>query len=73
MKFVVVHNEFLFSYLVLRSEPQEWGLLLYGLFRAGGVSGMAAANIVGIVPMVALVALAQDRIVSGLTRGALKE
>jgi multiple sugar transport system permease protein len=69
----VVYNEFFFSYLVLRSEPQEWGVLLHGLFRAGGVSGMAAASIVGIVPMVALVALAQDRIVSGLTRGALKE
>nr|WP_232342832.1 carbohydrate ABC transporter permease [Halosimplex litoreum] len=73
LTFVVVYNEFFFSYLVLRSEPQEWGVLLHGMFRAGGVSGMAAASIVGIVPMAALVALAQDRIVSGLTRGALKE
>jgi multiple sugar transport system permease protein len=34
---------------------------------------MAAASIVGVVPMAALVALAQDKIVSGLTQGALKE
>jgi multiple sugar transport system permease protein len=73
LSFIVVYNEFFFSYLMLRSDPREWGVLLHGMFRAGGVSGMAAASIVGVVPMAVLVALAQDKIVSGLTRGALKE
>jgi multiple sugar transport system permease protein len=34
---------------------------------------MAAASIVGVLPVVILVVVAQERIVSGLTSGALKE
>jgi multiple sugar transport system permease protein len=34
---------------------------------------MAAASIVGVIPILILVIVAQERIVSGLTAGALKE
>jgi multiple sugar transport system permease protein len=73
LTFIIVYNEFFFSFLMLESDPGEWGVLLHGVFRAGGASGMAAASIVGIVPMAIIVALAQGRIVSGFTQGALKE
>jgi multiple sugar transport system permease protein len=73
LTFIIVYNEFFFSFLMLEGNPEEWAVLLHGVFRAGGFSGMAAASIVGVVPMAVIVALAQDRIVSGLTRGALKK
>ena len=78
LTFIITYNEFFFSFLMLEGNPQEWGVLLHGVFRFQGTRSqaynlMAAASIVGVVPMAALVALAQDKIVSGLTQGALKE
>ena len=78
LTFIITYNEFFFSFLMLEGNPQDWGVLLHGVFRFQGTRSqaynlMAAASIVGIVPMAALVALAQDKIVSGLTQGALKE
>jgi len=78
LTFIITYNEFFFSFLMLEGNPQDWGVLLHGVFRFQGTRSqaynlMAAASIVGVVPMAALVALAQDKIVSGLTQGALKE
>ena len=78
LTFIIVYNEFFFSFLMLESNPQEWGVILHGIFRFQGTRAqaynlMAAASLIGVVPMAAVVALAQDKIVSGLTQGALKE
>nr|WP_224829949.1 carbohydrate ABC transporter permease [Saliphagus infecundisoli] len=78
LTFIIVYNEFFFSFLMLEGNPQEWGVLLHGIFRYQGTRSqahnlMAAASLVGVIPMAAIVALAQDKIVSGLTQGALKE
>lgn len=78
LTFIIVYNEFFFSFLMLKGDAQEWGVLLHGILRFQGTRAqaynlMAAASLVGVIPMAALVALAQDKIVSGLTQGALKE
>ena len=78
LTFIIVYNEFFFSFLMLEGNPEEWGVLLHGILRFQGTRAqaynlMAAASIVGVVPMAVVVALAQDKIVSGLTRGALKQ
>ena len=78
LTFIIVYNEFFFSFLMLEGNAQEWGVLLHGIFRYQGTRSqahnlMAAASLVGVVPMAVIVALAQDKIVSGLTQGALKE
>jgi len=78
LTFIIVYNEFFFSFLMLEGNAQEWGVLLHGIFRYQGTRSqahnlMAAASLVGVVPMAVIVALDQDKIVSGLTQGALKE
>jgi len=78
LTFIIVYNEFFFSFLMLEGSPEDWGVLLHGILRFQGTRAqaynlMAAASIVGVVPMAIIVALAQDKIVSGLTQGALKE
>lgn len=78
LTFIIVYNEFFFSFLMLEGNAQEWGVLLHGIFRFQGTRSqahnlMAAASLVGVIPMAVIVALAQDKIVSGLTQGALKE
>ena len=78
LTFIIVYNEFFFSFLMLEGNAEEWGVLLHGILRYQGTRSqahnlMAAASLVGVIPMAALVALAQDKIVSGLTQGALKE
>jgi multiple sugar transport system permease protein len=78
LTFIIVYNEFFFSFLMLEGNPEDWGVLLHGILRFQGTRAqaynlMAAASIVGVVPMAVVVALAQDKIVSGLTQGALKE
>jgi multiple sugar transport system permease protein len=78
LTFIIVYNEFFFSFLMLGSDPHEWAVILHGIFRFQGTRAqaynmMAAASLIGVLPMATIVALAQDKIVSGLTQGALKE
>jgi multiple sugar transport system permease protein len=78
LTFIIVYNEFFFSFLMLEGSAQEWAVILHGIFRYQGARSqafnlMAAASLIGVLPMATLVALAQDKIVSGLTQGALKE
>ncbi|RRJ30141.1 carbohydrate ABC transporter permease [Halocatena pleomorpha] len=77
LSFIIVYNEFFFSYLMV-SGTGDWSPILHGIFQFQGSQQvaydlMAAASIIGVVPMAILVMVAQDYIVSGLTQGALKE
>ncbi|MFC7136899.1 carbohydrate ABC transporter permease [Halobaculum litoreum] len=80
LTFISVYNEFFFSQLMNNGQPANWAPIVGGLLslqRAGqfqvtyGV--MAAGSIIAVVPVAILVVVAQERIVSGLTAGALKE
>ena len=80
LTFISVYNEFFFSQLMNNGQPDNWAPIVGGLLqlqRAGqfevtyGV--MAAGSIIAVVPVAILVVVAQERIVSGLTAGALKE
>ncbi len=78
LTFIIVYNEFFFSYLMVSGTAGEWAPVLHGIFQFQGSQQvaydlMAAASIIGVVPVAILVMIAQDRIVSGLTQGALKE
>ncbi|RDI70062.1 carbohydrate ABC transporter permease [Halopelagius longus] len=78
LTFIIVYNEFFFSYLMVNGTVDSWSPVLHGILAFQGTQQvaynlMAAASIVGVVPMAILVMVAQDRIVSGLTQGALKE
>ncbi|MCU4740511.1 carbohydrate ABC transporter permease [Halobacteria archaeon AArc-m2/3/4] len=79
LTFIAVYNEYFFSSIMaLGNEPQQWsplvgGLLQYQSLYSTEFNLMAAASIVGVLPVVILVVVAQERIVSGLTAGALKE
>jgi len=53
-------------------RPENRAPILWGIRPYGGRLA-AAASIVGVVPMAAIVFLAQRRIVSGLARGAVRE
>jgi len=61
-------------------QPENWAPIVGGLLslqRAGqfevtyGI--MAAGSIIAVIPVAVLVVIAQEKIVSGLTSGALKE
>jgi multiple sugar transport system permease protein len=80
LTFISVYNEFFFSFLMNNGQPGNWAPILAGILqlqRAGQFeatfNAMAAASIVGVLPVAILVVIAQERIVSGLTAGALKE
>jgi len=78
LTFIIVYNEFFFSYLMVTGTADSWAPVLHGILQFQGTQSvaynlMAAASIIGVLPMALLVMLAQDRIVSGLTQGALKE
>ncbi|WP_247002039.1 carbohydrate ABC transporter permease [Halosolutus gelatinilyticus] len=79
LTFIAVYNEYFFSSIMaLQNEPQQWsplvgGILSYQTQYTTDFNLMAAASIVGVLPMVILVVVAQEKIVSGLTEGALKE
>ncbi|MCO8243738.1 MULTISPECIES: carbohydrate ABC transporter permease [unclassified Haladaptatus] len=77
LTFIIVYNEFFFSYLMVNGAVENWAPVLHGIFQFQGTQSvaynmMAAASIVGVIPMAIIVLIAQDRIVSGLTQGALK-
>lgn len=80
LTFIAVYNEFFFSQLMNNGQPENWAPIVGGLLslqRAGqfevtyGV--MAAGSIIAVIPVAILVVVAQEKIVSGLTSGALKE
>ncbi|SDR14471.1 carbohydrate ABC transporter permease [Natronobacterium texcoconense] len=79
LTFIAVYNEYFFSSIMaLQNEPEQWsplvgGILSYQTQYTTDFNLMAAASIVGVLPMLILVVVAQERIVSGLTEGALKE
>lgn len=78
LTFINVYSEFFFSYLMTDGQAQNWGPLVWGILGyqtqyAASYNLMAAASIIGVLPVAILVVIAQERIVSGLTSGALKE
>jgi len=78
LTFISVYNEFFFGFLMTDGQPDHWAPIVWGIFRFQGqyadlYNYMAAASLIGIVPVAVLVVVAQERIVSGLTAGALKE
>ncbi|QFU81192.1 carbohydrate ABC transporter permease [Natronorubrum aibiense] len=79
LTFIAVYNEYFFSSIMaLQNQPQQWsplvgGILSYQTQYTTDFNLMAAASIVGVLPMLIIVVVAQEKIVSGLTEGALKE
>ncbi len=79
LTFIAVYNEYFFSSIMATSpEAATWSPIVGGILNYQGqyttqFNLMAAASIVGVLPVVILVIVAQERIVSGLTSGALKE
>ncbi|SDJ54863.1 carbohydrate ABC transporter permease [Natronorubrum texcoconense] len=79
LTFIAVYNEYFFSSIMaLQNQPEQWsplvgGILSYQTQYTTDFNLMAAASIVGVLPMLILVVVAQEKIVSGLTDGALKE
>ncbi|MFC5279024.1 carbohydrate ABC transporter permease [Halorubrum rubrum] len=79
LTFITVYNEYFFSSIMaLENSPENWSPLLGGILSyqtqyTTEFNLMAAASIVGVLPIVIIVIVAQERIVSGLTAGGLKE
>jgi len=80
LTFIAVYNEFFFSFLMNNGQPGNWAPIVGGLLqlqRAGQFeatfSVMAAGSIIAVLPVAILVVIAQEKIVSGMTAGALKE
>jgi multiple sugar transport system permease protein len=80
LTFIAVYNEFFFSFLMTDGGAGDWAPIVGGLIRlqrAGQFevtfSVMAAGSIIAVLPVTILVVVAQEKIVSGLTSGALKE
>ncbi|WP_290814959.1 carbohydrate ABC transporter permease [Halovivax sp.] len=78
LTFIAVYNEFFFSFLMTDGQPENWAPILEGILGYQGqyeilFNLMAAASIIGVIPVAILVVVAQEKIVSGLTAGALKE
>ncbi|RBI64157.1 carbohydrate ABC transporter permease [halophilic archaeon] len=78
LTFINVYNEFFFSFLMTDGQAKNWAPIVWGILGyqgqyASSYNLMAAASIVGVLPIAILVVIAQEKIVSGLTAGALKE
>lgn len=78
LTFIYVYNEFFFSFLMTNGQADNWAPIVWGIVGyqtqyAAAYHQMAAASIVGVLPVAILVVVAQERIVSGLTSGALKQ
>lgn len=77
LTFIAVYNEFFFGYLMTDGQASHWAPVTWGILHFQGQYGsaynlMAAASIIGVIPVAILVVVAQEKIVSGLTAGALK-
>ncbi|ESS11464.1 MAG: carbohydrate ABC transporter membrane protein 2, CUT1 family [uncultured archaeon A07HR60] len=78
LTFITVYTEFFFSFLMTGNTAADWapvvdGVLAFQTQYTVRYDLQAAASLVAIVPVAILVVVAQDRIISGLTQGALKE
>ncbi|WP_135661514.1 carbohydrate ABC transporter permease [Halorhabdus rudnickae] len=78
LTFITVYTEFFFSFLMTGDQASEWAPIVNGVLAFQSQYTVrydlqAAASLVAIVPVAILVVLAQEKIVSGLTQGALKE
>lgn len=78
LTFISVYNEFFFSFLMNNGAAENWAPIVGGILGLQGQFDtpyhlMAAASIIGVLPVAILVIIAQEKIVSGLTAGALKE
>jgi len=78
LTFITVYNEYFFSSLMTDGQVQNWAPMLEGILKFQGqyqvlYDLMAAASIVAVLPVTILVIVAQEKIVSGLTAGAVKE
>ena len=78
LTFIAVYNEFFFGYLMTDGQAQNWAPVVWGILNFQGQYAdfynlMAAASIIGVLPVAIIVVVAQEKIVSGLTAGALKE
>jgi multiple sugar transport system permease protein len=80
LTFIAVYNEFFFSFLMNDGQAGNWAPIVGGILQlktAGQFQStfslMAAGSIVAVLPVAVLVVVAQEKIVSGLTSGALKE
>lgn len=78
LTFISVYTEFFFSFLMTGDSAAEWAPIVNGVLAfqtrfTVRYDLQAAASLIAIVPVAILVVVAQDKIVSGLTQGALKE
>lgn len=78
LTFIIAYNDFFFSFLLTTGSPGDWSPLVHGImqFVDLGVRPynlMAAASLWGLIPVTILVLIGQQKIVSGLTSGGLKE
>ena len=78
LTFISVYNEFFFSFLMTDGQASSWAPLVWGLTSYQSqytqlFNLVAAASIIGVIPVAVFVIFAQEKIVSGLTSGALKE
>jgi len=77
LTFITAYNEFFFSQLMTNGAAADWSPIVWGLTNyqtqvSVRYDLMAAASLVGVLPVAVLVLLAQKRIVSGLSSGSLK-
>lgn len=77
LTFITAYNEFFFSQLMTTGSVQDWSPIVWGLLRyqtevSVRYDLMAAASLIGVLPVALIVLLAQRKIVSGLTSGSLK-
>jgi len=78
LTFIATYNEYFFSSLMTDGRAENWAPMLEGVLGFRGQFAvdyhlMAAASIVAVLPVAILVVVAQEKIVSGLTAGAVKE
>jgi multiple sugar transport system permease protein len=78
LTFIAVYNEYFFAFLMTDGRVQNWATIVWGLLSYQGrfqtsYNLMAAASLVGVIPIAIIVVVAQEKIVSGLTAGGLKE
>ncbi len=78
LSFITIYNEYFFSSLMTDGRPENWAPMLEGVLRFQGqyetlFNLMAASSIIAVLPIAILVIVAQEKIVSGLTQGAVKE
>ncbi|WP_440767071.1 carbohydrate ABC transporter permease [Natronorubrum sp. DTA7] len=76
--FIGVYREFFFSFMMTDGQAGNWAVLVYGILNFQEQhtelwNMMAAASLIGILPVALLVIVAQKHIVRGLTSGGLKE